>query len=186
MTSSELIRDGWFGEKEALWPGQRFCLRVKQVLYEATSAFQNILVFDSTDYGRVLVLDGVIQLTERDECAYQEMIAHLPLFSHPDPRRVLIVGGGDGGVLREVVKHGGVEHITMCEIDPEVVAVRGRRAAPALSVGMSRDPMGAYCIVSYAGGGGGAIGAVCADIQAVLSGHDGHCVRRPTPVSRPR
>lgn len=124
MTSAELIRDGWFGEKEALWPGQRLCLRVQRVVHETVSAFQHILVFDSTDYGRVLVLDGVIQLTERDEFAYQEMIAHLPLFSHPDPRRVLIVGGGDGGVLREVAKHCGVTHITMCEIDPEVVSVR--------------------------------------------------------------
>ena len=61
------------------------------------------MVFDSETYGRVLVLDGVIQLTERDEFAYQEMITHLPLFAHPNPKRVLIVGGGDGGVLREVV-----------------------------------------------------------------------------------
>jgi len=74
------------------------------VLFEGRSKFQDVLVFDSKTYGKVLVLDGVIQLTERDEHAYQEMITHLPLFSHPDPKRVLIVGGGDGGVLREVQK----------------------------------------------------------------------------------
>ena len=69
------------------------------------------MVFDSTDYGRVLVLDGVIQLTERDEFAYQESIAHLPLFAHPNPKKVLIVGGGDGGVAREVARHAGVEKV---------------------------------------------------------------------------
>jgi spermidine synthase len=73
------------------------------------SEYQDILVFDSETYGRVLVLDGVIQLTERDEFAYQEMIVHLPLFAHPNPKSVLIVGAGDGGVLREVVRHAGVE-----------------------------------------------------------------------------
>jgi spermidine synthase len=78
---------------------------------------QDILVFRSKSFGNVLVLDGVIQLTTRDECAYQEMIAHLPLFSHPNPKHVLIIGGGDGGVIREVVKHAGVETITICEID---------------------------------------------------------------------
>ena len=65
----------------------------------------------------MLVLDGVIQCTERDEFSYQEMIAHLPLASHPDPRRVLVIGGGDGGVLREVVKHPSVEEAVLCDID---------------------------------------------------------------------
>merc|ERR1719401_524328 len=75
------------------------------------------MVFQSTDWGKVLVLDGVIQLTERDGMSYQEMMAHLPLFSHEAPSRVLIIGGGDGGVLREVCKHKCVTHIDMCEID---------------------------------------------------------------------
>jgi spermidine synthase len=70
------------------------------------------MVFDSETYNRVLVLDGVIQLTERDEFAYQEMIAHLPLFSHPNPVNVLIVGGGDGGVLREVARHTSVQKVS--------------------------------------------------------------------------
>jgi len=71
----------------------------------------------------VLVLDGVIQLTERDEYAYQEMITHIPMHAHPDPQSVLIVGGGDGGVLREVCRHPGVQRVTMCEIDSVVVDV---------------------------------------------------------------
>ena len=94
-----------------------------KVLYHQRSSFQDVLVFESTQYGRVLVLDGVIQLTERDEHAYQEMIVHLPMFSHRAPRTVLIVGGGDGGVLREICRHDTVQHVTMCEIDPVVVQV---------------------------------------------------------------
>ncbi len=68
-------------------------------------------MFDSATYGRVLILDGVIQLTERDEFAYQEMIAHLPMFAHAAPENVLIVGGGDGGVLREVCRHKSVKKV---------------------------------------------------------------------------
>lgn len=71
------------------------------------------MVFDSATYGRVLILDGVIQLTERDEFAYQEMIAHLPMFAHSNPKSVLIVGGGDGGVLREVLRHKSVERVSL-------------------------------------------------------------------------
>jgi spermidine synthase len=74
-------------------------------------------VFKSVSHGNVLVLDGVIQVTERDECAYQEMITHLPMFAHENPKKVLVIGGGDGGVLREVAKHPGVEEIVICELD---------------------------------------------------------------------
>lgn len=113
----------WFSETEALWPGQKFSLEVEEVLYRGKSDFQDVLVFKSATYGNVLALDGVIQVTERDEFAYQEMITHLPMFAHAQPKRVLIVGGGDGGVLREVVKHECVEEIVMCEIDPKVCEV---------------------------------------------------------------
>lgn len=133
MTQTELshknlfhpsIVDGWFKElNEDCFPGQGFSLRVKQILYTAKSAFQDILVFESTDFGNVLVLDGIIQCTERDEFAYQEMIAHIPLFAHPNPKSVLIVGGGDGGVLREVVKHNCVQNITLVEIDETVISL---------------------------------------------------------------
>jgi len=117
------VTEGWFKEKEVMWPGQAFSLKVEKVLHEAKSDYQDVLVFDSSNYGRVLVLDGVIQLTERDEFAYQEMIVNLPMLSHPQPRNILIIGGGDGGVLREVARHPGVETITMCEIDKMVVDV---------------------------------------------------------------
>ena len=99
------IKEGWFSESEVMWPGQAMSLKVEEVLYEGRSDFQDVLVFKSATYGKVLVLDGVIQLTERDEHAYQEMIAQIPLHCHPDPKSVLIVGGGDGGVLREVCRH---------------------------------------------------------------------------------
>ena len=92
-------------------------LRVKEVLHHEKSQFQDVLIFESTDHGRVMVLDNVIQSTERDEFSYQEMITHLAMNSHPDPKRVLVIGGGDGGVLREVVKHECVEKAVLCDID---------------------------------------------------------------------
>lgn len=98
-------------------------LKVEKVLARKRSKFQDILLFDSATYGKVLVLDGVVQVTERDEASYQECIAHIPLMAHPAPRRVLIIGGGDGGVLREVCRHSGVAEVVMCEIDEEVVGV---------------------------------------------------------------
>ena len=116
-------RDGWFSESEVMWPGQAMSLKVEEVLYEGRSEFQDVLVFRSATYGNVLVLDGIIQLTERDEFSYHETIAHIPMHSHVNPQNVLIVGGGDGGVLREVCKHSGVQHIVVCEIDRQVVSV---------------------------------------------------------------
>jgi spermidine synthase len=77
---------------------------------------QDIVVFDSETYGRVLILDGVIQVTERDEFAYQEMITHVPIFAHKNPKRVLIVGGGDGGALRDVAKHPEIEKVRHCPV----------------------------------------------------------------------
>lgn len=119
-SAGTLVKDGWFSETEAMWPGQKFCIQVDEVLLNGRSEFQDILVFKSATYGTVLVLDGVIQVTERDEFSYQEMITHLPMFANKDPKKVLIVGGGDGGVLREVAKHPGVQEIHMCEIDQQV------------------------------------------------------------------
>jgi spermidine synthase len=95
----------------------------KSVLYHEHSGIQSILVFKSAQYGNVLVLDGVIQVTERDEFAYHEMMAHIPLNAHANPKRVLIVGGGDGGILREVCKHDTVEEIVLVEIDKKVIEV---------------------------------------------------------------
>ncbi|KAG9448719.1 hypothetical protein H6P81_008684 [Aristolochia fimbriata] len=127
------IIPGWFSEiREA------HSLKVEKILFEGKSDYQNVMVFQSSTYGKVLVLDGVIQVTERDECAYQEMITHLPLCSIPNPKKVLIIGGGDGGVLREVSRHSSVEQIDICEIDGMVVEV-SKQFFPELAVGYE-DP----------------------------------------------
>ena len=101
----------------------RVHLECAGILHSSRSRFQKIEVIESLDFGKMLVLDGVINLTERDEFVYHEMLTHVPLFSHPDPSRVLIVGGGDGGTAREVIKHKGVKGIYQVEIDAEVIAV---------------------------------------------------------------
>lgn len=117
-----LVIDGWFREvSDEFFPGQAFMLKVEKILYAEKSEFQDILVFKSTNFGNVLVLDGMIQVTERDEFAYQEMITHVPIFAHPNPKKVLVIGGGDGGVLREVIKHDCVESATLVEIDDMVI-----------------------------------------------------------------
>lgn len=97
-----------------------------------TNNSKQILVFESTDFGNVLVLDGIIQVSERDEFAYQEMISHIPLLSHPNPKSVLVIGGGDGGVLREVLKHEDIEEIILVEIDATVIEL-SKKYLPQMS-----------------------------------------------------
>ena len=105
-----------------MWKGQAMSLKIDEELFRGRSEFQDVYVFKNSAYGNVLVLDGVIQATERDEFAYQEMITHLPLCAlNEEPKRVLVVGGGDGGVLREVTRHGSIERIEIAEIDGMVV-----------------------------------------------------------------
>jgi len=114
------------------WTGQALSLQVEEVLFAGRSKFQDVLVFKSRTYGTVFVLDGMIQTTDRDEFSYQEMLTHLPMFSHPNPKSVLIIGGGDGGILREVLKHPSVEKVEMCEID-EMVVDTAKKYLPQLS-----------------------------------------------------
>jgi spermidine synthase len=111
--------DSWINE--TLYPewGQRF--RVKRELARVQSAFQDIAIFDSYTHGRVMVLDGVIQITEADEFVYQEMLAHVPLLAHGAAATVLIIGAGDGGVLRRVLQHRTIQRAVMVEIDGEVI-----------------------------------------------------------------
>lgn len=118
------IKDGWFAEiSETMWPGLAMSLKVEKVLYSKKSKYQDVLVFKSTNWGNVLVLDNCIQVTERDEYSYQEMIAHLALNSHPNPKKALVIGGGDGGVLREILKHSTIEEAWLCDIDEDVIEV---------------------------------------------------------------
>ncbi len=124
--------------EETLYPdwGQRF--RVKRDIASVRSAFQDIRIFESHDHGRVMVLDGCIQITERDEFVYQEMLGHVPLLEHGDARRVLIIGAGDGGVLRRVLMHASVERAVLVEIDGEVMRL-AREHLPAIGGGAWED-----------------------------------------------
>ncbi|KAF5381326.1 hypothetical protein D9615_008419 [Tricholomella constricta] len=114
---------GWFREISSQWPGQAMTLKVNKILHIEKSLYQDVLGFESETFGNVLALDGVIQCTEHDKFSYQEMIAHLPLASHPNPKKVLVIGGGDGGVVREVLKHATVEEVVLCDIDEAVPRV---------------------------------------------------------------
>ena len=123
------MTDMWLNE--TLYPdwGQRF--KVARELARVKSDFQDIAVFESTSYGRVLVLDGAIQITERDEFVYQEMLVHVPLLAHGAAKNVLIIGAGDGGVLKHVLMHKGVERAVMVEIDGEVIRL-SKELLPAI------------------------------------------------------
>jgi len=120
--SNLLSNSSWYSEISALWPGQALSLEIEKILFEGDSDFQHILLFQSKSYGKVLVLDGAIQLTERDEFSYQEMICHLPLLSHPNPKKICVIGGGDGAVLTQIIKHKSVEEVHLCDIDSMVIA----------------------------------------------------------------
>jgi spermidine synthase len=129
--------DTWVNETlYAAW-GQRFL--VKRELAQVTSAFQDIRVFESHSHGRVMLLDGVVQITEADEFVYQEMLAHVPLLAHGAARRVLIIGAGDGGVLKRVLLHRTVEKAVMVEIDGEVIRL-AREHLPAIGGDAWTDP----------------------------------------------
>lgn len=117
--------------------GQRF--RMEKLLHEVRTEHQHLVIFENPRMGRVMALDGVIQTTEADEFIYHEMLTHVPILAHGSAKRVLIIGGGDGGMLREVAKHGGVEHITMVEIDGTVVDMC-KQFLPNHSKGAFDDP----------------------------------------------
>ena len=111
----------WFSEEHT--PNVKFSIRVDRQLYSGKSEFQRIDVFDSTEFGRFLTLDGYMMLTEKDEFIYHEMITHVPMAVHPHVEKVLVIGAGDGGVIRELVQYTDIQHIDMVEIDPLVVEV---------------------------------------------------------------
>ncbi len=127
----------WFSE--TLYGGvyaQTF--RNDGTLYETKTDHFHLIIFKNELFGRVLALDGIIQTTERDEFIYHEMLTHVPILAHGNAKRVLIIGGGDGGILREVAKHKGVKHITMVEIDQSVVEM-SKKYLPNHSAGSFND-----------------------------------------------
>lgn len=128
--------DAWFTELQH--PGLRLSCQITDILFSAKSKYQQVVVYDTLIYGRVLVLDGAIMTTDRDEFVYHEMLAHVPLMAHPSPKRVLVVGGGDGGIIREVIKHPSVELAHLVEID-ELVIETSKKFFPQIACGLS-DP----------------------------------------------
>jgi spermidine synthase len=124
---------------ETLYPswGQR--LRVDKVLFEDTTSHQHLVIFENASHGRVMMLDGAVQVTLADEWVYHEMMSHVPLFALPEPKNVLVIGGGDGGILREVLKHPSVKTATLCEIDRTVVDMSAKYF-PEISAGAFDNP----------------------------------------------
>jgi len=97
--------------------------KIKDILHSENSEFQKIEIIDTIEYGKMLLLDGLVMTTEKDEFFYHEMISHIPMLSHKSPEKVLVVGGGDGGTIREVLKHPSVKEAVLCEIDKGVIDV---------------------------------------------------------------
>ncbi|MDF2182937.1 polyamine aminopropyltransferase [Neptuniibacter sp. CAU 1671] len=127
-TYSETLHQGY---------GQRF--DVEEVLFEQQTDSWHLVIFRNPIYGTVMALDGIIQTTERDEFVYHEMLTHVPLLAHGNAKRVLIIGGGDGGILREVCRHESVEHVTQVEIDQSVIEMC-KTYLPNHSAGAFDDP----------------------------------------------
>lgn len=109
----------WYTEKQTENFG--ITAKIKRTLMDQDTPFQKLAMIETEEWGNMLVLDGMVMTTERDEFVYHEMISHIPLFTHPNPKHVLVVGGGDGGVIREVLKHSSVEKAVLAEIDGDVI-----------------------------------------------------------------
>lgn len=126
----------WYTEHQTEHLG--LTCKVERTLLVEKTPFQHLAVLETAQFGRMLVLDGMVQTTERDEFVYHEMIAHVAMQTHPEPRRVCVIGGGDGGAVREVLKYPRVERVTLVEIDRRVVEA-SKEYLPTISAGLS-DP----------------------------------------------
>ncbi|NMB11792.1 MAG: polyamine aminopropyltransferase [Firmicutes bacterium] len=126
----------WFTEKQTDHVG--ITCKTRGTLMRKQSQYQEVAVIETEQFDRVLLLDGVIQTTIKDEFIYHEMIAHVPLAVHPHPRRVAVIGGGDGGSIREIIKHGSVEKAVLVEIDEQVIEA-SRQYLPEISCGLDDD-----------------------------------------------
>ncbi len=129
--------DRWV--EETLHRGFRTRLKAERVLFDSETEHQQLIIFETLEFGRVMMLDGVVQLSTKDEFVYHEMMSHVPLFAHGKAKRALIVGGGDGGVLREALKHPELKEVTLCEIDRSVIDLC-REHFPDISAGAFDDP----------------------------------------------
>ncbi len=111
--------DLWYTEKHSDNAG--ITMKTTQTLFSGKSKYQQLDIVETLEFGRMMLLDGLVMVTERDEFIYHDMIVHPALFTHPNPKKVLVIGGGDGGTIREIMKHERVEHAVLCEIDSLVI-----------------------------------------------------------------
>lgn len=109
----------WFTEKQTENFG--ITMKVNRTLHTEQTDFQKLDIIETAEWGKMLLLDNMVMTSEKDEFVYHEMVAHVPLFTHPHPQKVLVVGGGDGGVVREILKHSSVEKVTLVDIDSKVI-----------------------------------------------------------------
>ncbi len=109
----------WYTEKQT--DNYGITMKVKRTLHTEQTEFQYLEMAETEEWGNMLFLDGMVMTSQRDEFVYHEMVAHVPLFTHPNPENVLVVGGGDGGVIREILKHPSVKKATLAEIDGKVI-----------------------------------------------------------------
>lgn len=133
-----------FFEKDPYAPIQ-YTYEVTKILHKSKSKFQDIMVFENPFFGKILVLDGVVQITERDEFFYHEMLAHVVMSAHPGPRKVVVIGGGDGGTVREVLKHRSVEKVYFIEIDEEVINI-SKKYFPSVACGIKDKRVEIKCM----------------------------------------
>lgn len=132
----------WFTERHT--PNVKFSIKVDRQIYTAQSEFQRIDVFDSKEFGRFLTLDGYMMLTEKDEFIYHEMITHIPMAVHPNPKNILVIGAGDGGVIRELTRYQNVESIDLVEIDELVIEV-SRKFLPTTACCLGDERVHIFC-----------------------------------------
>lgn len=119
VTRPKRVNELWLTEYST--DNLKLSMRAKTLLHSEKTPYQELLIADTYEYGRVLMLDGAYQLTERDEFTYSEMMAHVPVCAHRNPQNVLIIGGGDGAIMREVLKHECVRKCTLIDIDERVI-----------------------------------------------------------------
>ncbi|AKP48869.1 MULTISPECIES: spermidine synthase [Bacillus] len=126
----------WFTEKQTENFG--ITMKVKRTLHTEKTDFQYLEMVETEEWGNMLLLDGMVMTTQRDEFVYHEMVAHVPLFTHPNPENVLVVGGGDGGVIREVLKHPNVKKATLVDIDGKVIEY-SKKYLPEIASGLEDE-----------------------------------------------
>jgi spermidine synthase len=132
---------GWF--KNNYSPETILRTKIKKSLFKHTSPFQTIEVVETYDFGKMLVLDGIVNVADKDEFVYHEMMTHVPLFTHSNPKNVLVIGGGDGGIVREIGKHSQIRQIDLVEIDPAVIDA-AKKFLPKSALGFKEPRLTVY------------------------------------------